>query len=84
MKFPISLSRSKRKPCGRRAQQRWISMGIPEKKWGKKWKIPEKIPKNTQIGDFIEEKGEMDIKKVKIEPSKFWSGFDHSCSQMLK
>jgi len=64
MKFPISRSRSKRKPCGRRAQQRWISMGIPEKTWWKKkWKNTQKIPKNTKIGDFIEEKGEMDIER---------------------
>lgn len=32
-------------------------MGIPEKTWWKKkWK-------NTKIGDFIEEKGEMDIER---------------------
>ena len=62
MKFPISRSRSKRKPCGRRAQQRWISMGIPEKKGEKSGKYQ----KNTKIGDFIEEKGEMDIEREKL------------------
>jgi hypothetical protein len=39
-------------------------MGIPEKTWWKKkWKNTQKIPKNTKIGDFIEEKGEMDIER---------------------
>ena len=44
----------------------------------------EKYPKNTKIGDFIEEKGEMDIEREIFSSSKFWSGFDHSFSQMFK